>query len=79
MLYYDISLKIADKIMPLIILFIQTFSKEEQMLILMSALFIKFDKSEKKWYNNSVNIIKYKENLTKSKKSCKKITKKLIF
>ena len=49
------------------------------MLILMSALFIKFDKSEKKWYNNSVNIIKYKENLTKSKKSCKKITKKLIF
>ena len=49
------------------------------MLILMSTLFIKFDKSEKKWYNNSVNIIKYKQNLTKSKKSCKKITKKLIF
>ena len=45
----------------------------------MSALFIKFDKSEKKWYNNSVNIIKYKENLTKSKKVVKKITKKLIF
>ena len=45
------------------------------MLILMSALFIKFDKSEKKWYNNSVNIIKYKENLTKSKKVVKKLQK----